>query len=309
MVAPEREVSRLQFGVFTLDTDAGELLKQGTRVRLQDRPFQLLVALLEKPGEVVTREELRARLWSDGTFVDFDHGISSAVNKVRNALNDSATHPRYIETVGRRGYRFLYPVATGALPITPAASLPEPTPVRTRRRGLLLTIGVSVIAVVVLLIVARPTSPPAPDGTTVRSIAVLPLRNLSSDPEQQYFAEGLTDELITRLASLDGLRVISRTSAMRYKDSGKPLPVIARELNVDAVVEGSVLRVEGRVRITAQLIEAATDRHLWAGSYEREHRDVLELQNDVAREIAERISTDGEARFTDLTGPRPPSQS
>jgi len=288
MAVPGREGSRLVFGVFAVDVDAGELRKYGTRVRLQDRPFQLLVALLKRPGEVVTREELRERLWPDGTFVDFDHNLSSAVNKLRTALDDSAQHPRYIETVGRRGYRFLYPISV----TTPSSGsqIPVSQPRGSRRLlPVLLSLGLLVSAVAVLLAVGRGTPSPAANAAAVRSIAVLPLRNLSSDVEQEYFSQGLTDELIARLAAVEGLRVISRTSAMRYKDSRKPLPVIAKELNVDAVLEGSVLRAEGKVRITAQLVEAATDRHVWARSYERDHRDILELQNDVARDIAESI--------------------
>lgn len=288
MAVPGREGSRLVFGVFAVDVDAGELLKQGTRVRVQDRPFQLLVALLERPGQVVTREELRERLWPDGTFVDFDHNLSSAVNKLRTALDDSAQHPRYIETVGRRGYRFLYPISVSA----PVSGSPIPVSETARSHRLwpvLLSLGLLVSAVAVLLAIGKETWPPATDPTAVRSLAVLPLRNLSSDAEQEYFSQGLTDELIARLAAVEGLRVISRTSAMRYKDSRKPLPVIARELNVDAVLEGSVLRAEGKVRITAQLIEAATDRHVWASSYERDHRDILDLQNEVARDIVESI--------------------
>jgi TolB-like protein/DNA-binding winged helix-turn-helix (wHTH) protein/Tfp pilus assembly protein PilF len=284
-----REGSRIQFGVFTLNLDAGELFRQGTRVKLQERPFQLLLTLLERPGEVVTREELRERLWPDGTFVDFDHSISTAVNKLRNALNDSATHPRYVETVGRRGYRFVYPLAaTAPLP------LPEPSarkPAARRWRALpLLGLSLFVCGVIVLLARGELSRAPSRQSTAIRSLAVLPLRNLSSDPEQEYFSEGLTDALITRLASVEGLRVISRTSAMQYKDSRKPLPVIATELNVDAVLQGSVMRADGRVRITAQLVEAATDRHVWAQSYERDHRDVLELQDAVSRDIAARVS-------------------
>ena len=288
MAVPGREGSRLAFGVFAVDVDAGELLKQGTRIKLQDRPFQLLVALLKRPGEVVTREELRERLWPDGTFVDFDHNLSSAVNKLRTALDDSAQHPRYIETVGRRGYRFLYPIsvtAPSSESLTPASEVP-------RSRWLLpvlLSLSLLVSAVAVLLAVGRNIPSPTGDPPTVRSIAVLPLRNLSSDAEQEYFSEGLTDELIARLAAVEGLRVISRTSSIRYKDSRKPLPVIAKELNVDAVLEGSVLRAEGKVRITAQLVDGATDRHVWARSYERDHRDILDLQNDVARDIAESV--------------------
>lgn len=279
--------SRFQFGGFTVDVDAGELSRQGARVKLQERPFQLLVALVERPGEVVTREELRQRLWPDGTFVDFDHSISSAINRLRNALNDSAIQPRYVETVGRRGYRFVYPVAATAQRSAPTAThLARAVPYR--RITLLASLALFVVAAgAIALVLREPGHAGRPDP--IRAIAVLPLKNLSSDPEQEYFSEGLTDELITNLASLDGLRVISRTSAMHYKDSRKPLRAIAKELNVDAVVEGSVLRWDERIRITARLVEVASDHHVWARSYERDHRDILDLQNEVTRDIAENI--------------------
>jgi TolB-like protein/DNA-binding winged helix-turn-helix (wHTH) protein/Tfp pilus assembly protein PilF len=285
VVSPD-PVPRFQFGGFTVDVGAGELSKHGIRVRLQERPFQLLVALVERPGEVVTREELRQRLWPDGTFVDFDHNISSAINRLRNALSDSAMQSRYIETVGRRGYRFLYPVSTAVPGSAASAGLSKALP-RYRRIALLVALALVVLAAAMALLLRRP----GPTGSSgpIRAIVVLPLKNLSSDPEQEFFSEGLTDELVTHLASLEGLRVISRASAMQYKDSRKPLRTIAKELNVDAVVEGSVLRSDGRVRITARLVEAASDRHVWAKSYERDHRDILDLQNEVTRDIAENI--------------------
>jgi TolB-like protein/DNA-binding winged helix-turn-helix (wHTH) protein/Tfp pilus assembly protein PilF len=283
-------VARFQFGEFTVDPDTGQLSKHGIRVRLQERPFQLLLALVERPGEVVSREELRQRLWPDGTFVDFDHSISSALNRLRSALSDSAAQPRYIETVGRRGYRFLYPVSKSEpdRSVTPG---PGSGSRRTFPRYLRVALPVGLAVMVLTAAIALPLrSPAAPDSRErIRALVVLPLKNLSSDPEQEYFSEGLTDELVTHLASLEGLRVISRASAMQYKDSRKPLRTIARELNVDAVLEGSVLRVEGRVRITARLVEAASDHHVWARSYERDHRDILDLQNEVTRDIAENI--------------------
>jgi TolB-like protein/DNA-binding winged helix-turn-helix (wHTH) protein/Flp pilus assembly protein TadD len=287
-VAASRDsVPRFEFGGFTVDVGAGELRKHGLRVKLQERSFQLLLALVERPGEVVTREELRLRLWPDGTFVDFNHSISSAINRVRSALSDSATQPRYIETVGRRGYRFLYPVSrAGPRSASLATAFPKAL---SRHRRIALTVAVAlVVAATATELVLQRRGPSVSPGL-VRAIVVLPLRNLSSDPEQEYFSEGLTDELVTHLASLEGLRVISRTSAMHYKDSRKPLHAIAKELNVDAVVEGSVLRSDGRVRITVRLVEAASDRHVWAKSYERDHRDILDLQNDVTRDIAENI--------------------
>lgn len=286
MHRPAESPCNYQFAAFTVDVRAGELRKHGIRMKLQDLPFRVLLALVEKPGELISREELRRRLWPDGTFVDFDHGISSAVNKLRGALNDSARTPHYIETAGRRGYRFLYPVKRVTVP----ASIGLSTPAAPARRKLwILTAGIACAILVAAAGTFLWLRQSALQTRKIRSIAVLPLKNLSSDPEEEYFSEGLTDELITRLASLQGLRIISRTSTMQYKDSPKSLPEIAKDLNVDAVVEGSVLKSGGRVRITAQLIEASKDRHIWAESYERDQRDVLTLQNEVTREIADKI--------------------
>ena len=288
--ASPEPIARFHFGEFSVDPGTGQLSKHGIRVKLQERPLQFLLALVERPGEVVTREELRQRLWPDGTFVDFDHSISSALNRLRSALGDSAAQPRYIETVGRRGYRFLYPVSKSPpdRPATPQLGSVSP---RTLPRYLRVALPVGLTLVVLTATLALPVRRPAPSDRSepIRALVVLPLTNLSSDPEQEYFSEGLTDELVTHLASLEGLRVISRASAMQYKNSRKPLRTIARELNVDAVLEGSVLKADGRVRITARLVEAATDHHVWAKSYERDHRDILDLQNEVTRDIAENI--------------------
>jgi TolB-like protein/DNA-binding winged helix-turn-helix (wHTH) protein/Flp pilus assembly protein TadD len=278
-----------KFGVFTLDARTGDLRKHGIPIKMQVLPAQALLTLIARQGELVTRDELRRRLWANDTFVDFEHSISSAINKVRTALNDSAKHPRYIETVGRQGYRFIYPVTTVLAPTeTEIAPVAVPAPaiqmdakwVRFWVVLAALVIGVGGLAYWRIQ---------ENSHASVRSIAVLPLKNLSSDPEQEFLAEGLTDELITRLASLQGLKVISRTSSMQYKDSKKPLPQIAKELNVDAVVEGSVLRSGGRVRITAELIHAKDDHHIWAQSYERDQRDIFALQNEVTSAIAESI--------------------
>jgi TolB-like protein/Flp pilus assembly protein TadD len=233
----------IQFGVFEVNLRAGELRKRGVKIKLQEQPLQVLQILLDNPGTVVTREELQQKIWPADTFVDFDHGLNNAIRRLREALGDSADAPRYIETVARRGYRFIGSLGTG------------------------------------------PSSSPSP----IRSLAVLPLENLSRDPGQEYFAEGLTEALITTLAKIGGLRVVSRTSAMQYKGVRKPLREIARELEVEAIVEGTVLRVGRRVRITAQLIEAPKETHLWAESYERDLRDVLALQSEVAQAIAREV--------------------
>jgi TolB-like protein/DNA-binding winged helix-turn-helix (wHTH) protein/Flp pilus assembly protein TadD len=295
----------LRFGVFELDLQAGELRKHGLRIRLQEQPFQVLAMLLKRHGEVVTREELQKKLWPADTFVDFDHGLNKAINKVRDALGDSAESPRFVETMSRRGYRFIVEVKVAEAPGRGPEPINEPQPklevVEQRdpatkiapleRLRLSPAWKISVL-VLVLLIASLATwrfyfpSRPSP---VIRSLAVLPLESLSSDASQDYFADGMTDELISDLGQINALRVISRTSVMTYKHARKSLPQIARELNVDAVVEGTVLRSGNKVRITAQLIEAATDKHLWSQSYESELRDALAVQNNVARAIADQI--------------------
>jgi TolB-like protein/DNA-binding winged helix-turn-helix (wHTH) protein/Flp pilus assembly protein TadD len=297
---------RLRFGVFELDLRAGELRKHGIRIRLQEQPFQVLAMLLEHPGEVVTREELQKKLWPADIFVDFDHGLNKAINKVRDALGDSAEDPRFVETVARRGYRFVSEVKVADIPRLRSPELDRPTyptvvdrisqvPADERVAGkkLLPSLAWKISALVLVLFLASlatwklyPWNRPPP---IIRSLAVLPLENLSGDASQDYFSDGMTDELITELGQISDLRVISRTSAMTYKGTRKTLPQIAQELNVDAVVEGAVLRSGGRVRITAQLITAATDKQLWAKSYDGDLRDTLTLQSQVARAIAEEI--------------------
>ena len=248
----------IRFGVFEVDLRAGELRKKGLKVKLQEQPLQVLQILLENPGEVVTREELQRRIWPSDTFVDFDHGLYNGIKRLREALGDSADTPHYIETLARRGYRFIGRLDPG------------------------------------------PTCTPSP----IRSLAVLPLENLSRDPEQEYFAEGMTEALITTLAKIGELRVVSRTSAMQYKGVHKPLREIARELEVDAIVEGSVPRAGRRVRITAQLIDTAKETHLWAESYERDLRNALALQSEVAqaiaREIRVKLTPVDQARFAEV---------
>jgi len=270
-------IKRFKFGIFEADLRTGELTKLGKRVRLQEQPFQLLAMLLEKPGELVTREELRNRLWPK-TIVEFDHGLNKAISKVREALGDSAENPRFIETVASRGYRFLADVVLvhGGQPETIAGDLarretpgiPRPGDAGISARwpprafGWRLSgFGIALILAVSLSWIFYSWRHPLP---SIRSLAVLPLQNLSSDASQDYFADGMTDELITQLGQISAIRVISRTSAMTYKNARKPLAEIARELNVDAVVEGSVLRSAERVRIDTQLIHVPADRQIWA---------------------------------------------
>lgn len=297
MQNPHEHRERLRFGAFEVNLRSGDLRKSGMRVRLQGQPFQVLAILLERPGEVVSREELQKELWAADTFVDFDHGLNKAINKIRDALGDSAESPRYVETVARRGYRFLAEVKDAE----PGSSVEPQTRVHVghqsgseatiRPRGALSVawkLG-SVVSLLVLILAGWAIYPRKHASAAIRSLAVLPLENLSGDASQDYFADGMTDELITDLGQISALRVISRTSVMPYKSARKPLPQIARELGVDAVVEGTVLRSGNQVRITAQLIEAAADKHLWANSYEGDLRDTLALQNQVARSIAEQI--------------------
>jgi TolB-like protein/DNA-binding winged helix-turn-helix (wHTH) protein/tetratricopeptide (TPR) repeat protein len=280
---------RLSFGVFDVDLGTGELRKHGLRIRLQRQPFEVLTLLIERAGDVVTREELQQRLWPANTFVDFDHGLNKAINKIREALGDSADTPRFVETVARRGYRFLADVKVAGVPALDLPVPPQTSPASVRAPRHTWAIASAVLGVLVMLLGVWEFRAATRGTPTIRSLAVLPLESLSSDPSQDYFADGMTDELITDLAQISALRVISRTSVMAYKHSRKPLAQVARELNVDAVVEGTVLRSGDEVRITAQLIDASTDRHLWSESYQGELRNTLALQNSVARAIADHI--------------------
>src|SRR5579862_1239431 len=310
--------SVVRFGTYEVSLHSGEVRKAGLRIRVQQQPMKLLEVLLERPGEVVTREELRSRVWPKESFGDFDQALNIAIGKLRSALGDSAENPRFIETLPKRGYRFIADVsvvAAATRPKRPGSAdgdspgsdrespehkaesgyrIPDAGPTLAPEQGLwptrrilvasalLIIVSLSILAVWLFLSRER-----APVG--IRSLAVLPLDNLSGDASQNYFADGMTDELITDLAQISALRVISRTSVMAYKGARKPLPQIARELNVDAVVEGTVLRSGDQVRITAQLIEAPTDKHLWSQSYEGELRDALALQSKVAEAIADQI--------------------
>jgi TolB-like protein/DNA-binding winged helix-turn-helix (wHTH) protein/Tfp pilus assembly protein PilF len=304
----------IRFGVFELDLRSGELQKQGRKIRLEGQPIQVLVCLLESPGELVTREELHRKLWAADTFVNFEHGLNAAVKRLRQALNDSADSPRFVETLPRRGYRFIAPIQRIAVsgdvaggPVTAAVTEVSATPdlsnenpsvraeesektggvVRRRLSAWTVAAAALVVALGIFLIwTNRSGNRPPP---VIRSLAVLPLENLSGDASQDYFSDGMTDQLITELGQISELRVISRTSVMTYKGAHTPLPQIARDLNVDAVVEGTVLRFGNRVRITAQLILAAADKHLWAKSYEGDLQDTLALQSQVARSIASEI--------------------
>jgi len=282
-----------RFDNFELDVRAGELRKRGVKLRLQGQPLQVLAALLQRPGDLVTRDELRAQIWPADTFVDFDHSLHNAIARLREVLGDSPQKPRYIETLPRRGYRFIAEVEEVEAPEAAPQDKPDsPAPVAARKQKAL-TVALVVLALIVLgllLLKMRAVTQRASAAPPVRSIAVLPLDNLSGDPSQEFFVDGMTDELITDLAKVSSLRVISRTSVMRYKGTKKSLPEIARELNVDGIIEGSVQRSGQRVRITAQLLHAPTDRHLWAESFDRDVGDVLKMQSEVAEAIAQQVN-------------------
>jgi TolB-like protein len=287
---PVSDNRRLSFDVYEADLHSGELRKNGKRVRLQAQPFQLLVMLLDRPGQLVTREEICQKLWSTDTFVDFDRSLGTAVNKIREVLNDSASEPRFVETLPRRGYRFIGPVRLVAETLqesSPPSSQPQAHRERLRTSSLGRVVWAGAAAVLLVSAVAAGfLLRPHP----VRSIAVLPLENLSTEPNQQFFADGVTDELTTNLAQIGSLRVSSHTSAVACGDTHKSAREIARCLGVDALVEGSVMRSGDRVRINTQLIHAASDRHLWAHTYDLQLSDVLTVQGELARAIAASIS-------------------
>jgi TolB-like protein/DNA-binding winged helix-turn-helix (wHTH) protein/Flp pilus assembly protein TadD len=287
----------LRFGVFELDLQTGELRKSGRRIRLAPQPFKLLVLLASRPGELLTREEIQRQIWGDNTVVDYEQGLSFLVKKVRAALGDRSLSPRYIETLPRRGYRFIAPVEagnhSGDAPVADAVE-PDghPTPALSRWRGSWL-VGAGLVAIAAVLVVLnvwglrdRILEMFSP---RVHSIAVLPVKNLSGDPGQEYFADGMTDGLITELSRIGGLRVIGLTSVMVYKGSEKPVREIAGELKVDRVLEASMLRSGGRVRINLHLVDGSTEHVLWEETFERNLGDILTLYSAVAGDVAGKI--------------------
>jgi TolB-like protein/DNA-binding winged helix-turn-helix (wHTH) protein/Flp pilus assembly protein TadD len=307
MPVPASSACVLRFDIFELDLRASELRKRGVKLRLQGQPVQVLAVLLKRSGELVTRDELRAQIWPGDTFVDFDHSLHNSIARIREALGDSAGNPRYIETLPRRGYRFIAPVELVGSEVSSVAEQSELSaqtriseqsselvkassfsmPSKTRAAVAITFLTLVVLGLALWLVPTLTHSNTT--GLPLRSIAVLPLENLSGDVSQDYFVDGMTEELITDLAKVSALRVTSRTSVMRYKGTKKSLPEIARELNVDGVVEGSVTRSGNRIRVTAQLLNAPTDQHLWAETYDRDLGDVLSLQSEVAQTIARQV--------------------
>jgi TolB-like protein/DNA-binding winged helix-turn-helix (wHTH) protein/Tfp pilus assembly protein PilF len=295
-VASKVKPNVVSFGAYEFNPYSKELRKEGMRVRLEGQPLAILEILLNRQGELVTREELQQKLWPADRFVDFEHSLNAAVKRLRAALNDSADQPRYIETLARRGYRFVAPV--GGFVARLESEKPVLVPgelaralvgVRGQVLWLLAATAVCVIGIAVWGWRQWRNRPVAPAVPAVRSLAVLPLENLSGDPSQEYFADGMTEELIGRLSMIHGLRVISRTSAMHFKNTQLSVPEIAKRLGVDAIVEGSIMRESRRIRVHAQLIRGTTDEHFWSQTYDRELGDALALESEVVQSIARRV--------------------
>jgi TolB-like protein/DNA-binding winged helix-turn-helix (wHTH) protein/Tfp pilus assembly protein PilF len=290
-----------RFAEFELLSSEGELRTGNSSQRLQEKPLLLLTVLLDHPQRLVTRDQLRERMWDRETFVDYEQGINVAIKKVRDALGDSAENPKFIETIAKKGYRFLIPVEVSCPDLTaPAVAAAQPVAAHAaiadasssprhsvRRRWIFAALAAAVLCALglwFLEVQARQRH-----SVQIHSIAVLPLRNLSPDSGQEYFADGITEELITDLAQSLPLRVISRTSVMRYKDTKESITQIARELGVEAIVEGAVARSGNRVTVTIQVIDATEDRHLWAQTYDRNLGDLLGMEAELSQEIARQV--------------------
>jgi len=291
MALETRSSGIVQFGTFEADLRSGELRKQGKRIKIQEQPFHVLTVLLRHPGEVVTREELRNQNWPADTFVDFDNSLNTAINKLRDALGDSADSPRFIETLPRRGYRFIgavngaeLPRAVEAKPTQGLRSLIVPVIF-----GLLVVIGIAAVFLGLNVQGWRDRLFVHAAKPRIQALAILPLANLSGDPEQEYFADGMTEALITELGKTNIPRVISRQSVMQYKGSKKTLQEIARELNVDAVLEGAVEHSGDRVRVSIHLDQVSPETQLWTNQYDRDVHDVLRLQDEIARTVTDEI--------------------
>jgi TolB-like protein/DNA-binding winged helix-turn-helix (wHTH) protein/Tfp pilus assembly protein PilF len=317
MNPPASSSRQVRTGLFEIDLASGQLHKNGRKLPLQEQPFRVLAILLERPGEVVTRQELQARLWPADTYVGFDEGLNTAIRKLRTAFGDSAGNPRFIETLPRRGYRFIAPVtetttANGLPAIANVAGIREDNAIADSEEAVslpdysalapeggkwpwktaVLMTAFLVLALTVVAYVMRKHSSPGSGPAKRSMLAILPFQNLSNDPGQEYFSDGLTEETITDLGQLspENLGVIARTSAMAYKHTDKTIGQIGRELGVDYILEGSVRREGGKARVSAQLIRVSDQTYLWAENYDRELADMLDVQNDLGRSIAEQVS-------------------
>lgn len=279
-----------RFGDFELDRHRFQLLRHGQPVKIERIPMELLTLLVESEGRVVSRADIVDRLWGKDVFVDTEHGINTAVRKVRTALRDDVDDPRFVQTVAGKGYRFIPAVQMvgSQAAAEPSAHPAAPAPTKRWWRIGALALAVIVVAALSATVIAKRRV--APSG--IHSIAVLPLSNLSGDPAQDYFADGITDELITMLARNTPLRVISRTSVMQYKGASKPLREIARSLGADAILEGSISRTGSRVHVNVQLISGSGDSHIWAESYDRSADEVYALPSELSYTIARKLRTD-----------------
>ena len=303
----------VKFAEFELNAGRYELRRDECVLKLEKIPMEILVLLVERDGQLVTRDEIVEKVWGKDVFLDTEHGINTAIRKIRQTLGDDPDNPRFVQTVTGKGYRFIAttsPIpakgngsartAVSDLTEAPPSSVPLSAPTRANQSrphrafligGVALAAAAGIAAIVIGLNVRGVrdrlfSSSPRPQ---IHSLAVLPLENLSADPAQEYFADGMTDELITMLAKNPDLRVVSRTSVMQYKKVHRPLADVARELGVDGILEGSVERSGNRVHINTQLIYAPQDRHLWAESYDRDLNDLASLQNELAQTIARQV--------------------
>jgi TolB-like protein/DNA-binding winged helix-turn-helix (wHTH) protein len=292
------EVKRppIRFGIFEVDLQAGELRRQGIKVKLQQQPFEVLAMLLERPGEVVTREEIQKRLWPADTFVDFDRGLNRATNRLRESLGDEADSPRFIETLPRRGYRFIAPVAKWdegghVAELVPAQADAVPTNGSPHSPGydrVRLRIGflIAIVAIALLTLTAW-FSFFRPRAGAIESVAVLPFSNGSSDSNAEYLSDGITESLINNLSQLPNLRVMARSTVFRYKAKDADPQKIGNDLHVQAVLSGRLLQQGNVLIIQAELMDVKTGTQLWGGQFNRSTEDVLALQDDLSREIAE----------------------
>jgi TolB-like protein/DNA-binding winged helix-turn-helix (wHTH) protein len=294
-----------RFGAFDVDLVEGELRRQGVRLKLNEKPFQVLCVLLERAGHVVTRDDLRQRLWTADTYVDFDANLNTALSTLRHALGDSSDNPTFIETVPRQGYRFIAPVTPviEAGNQSPVGTIAPPSELITAARSgewdwSPKTVKTTAVALVFLIFAAaigwfvhaKLLPQQVPEGKL--TILVTPFENLSGDPSQEYLSDGLTDEMITRLGQISPARlgVIARSMAMRYKHTQKSVDQIAQECRPDYILEGSVRRQGDRVRITAQLFKVGDKGSLWTEAYDRDAKDLLIIQEEVAGRIAQTLS-------------------
>jgi len=324
-VQPTHRTSR-QFGPFSLDAQTGELTRNGLRVRLQPQPARMLILLTDTPGALVTREEIRRQVWGIDTLTDLEQSINFAIRQIRAALRDASDHPTYLETISKRGYRFIAPVAEtvigekrdltkwnandppntqrpaqddseGALPIPFPSAISSPSsissPARKHTRRILglsvivIFVGISLLSILFFFRYKSRVALPQAD-----SIAVLPFVNLTGDPSLEYLSDGVTEEMITRLAKLDPthLKVIARTSAMSYKGTHKTARQIGQDLNVQYLMEGSLQKRDNQVRVIAQLIRVSDQMHLWAQPYDGQPGQLVTFENQIARSVASALA-------------------